>query len=176
MTDPFLVLLDRDGTINADKHYLDDPDGLELLPGAVPGLLRLQSAGAVLAIVTNQSGIGRGYFSAETAEIINQRLAGMLNTAGVSIAHIATCPHSPEDGCQCRKPAPGLAEECARSTGLSLAGCWVIGDKASDIGLARTIGGRGLLIGPDEAPDCGQAATVPNLEQATEFILNERGQ
>lgn len=170
----FLVLLDRDGTINVDKHYLADPDGLEILPHALAGMRALQDAGAVLCIVTNQSGIGRGYFDRATADAVNARLLEMLGPGGVHIHHVAVCPHGPDDGCDCRKPAPGLAEQCAKATGLPLADHWVIGDKPSDVGLATATGGRGILIGPADAADCGQAASVPHLVAAAEFILSAR--
>ncbi|MFS2319015.1 D-glycero-alpha-D-manno-heptose-1,7-bisphosphate 7-phosphatase [Maricaulis sp. D1M11] len=175
MTDPFLVLLDRDGTINIDKHYLSDPDGVEILPGAISGLLRLQAAGAVLAIVTNQSGVGRGYFDLETAWAVNKRVVELLAQHGVTIAHSAMCPHAPEEACTCRKPAPELALECARATGLALTSSWTIGDKASDVQLGRGVGGKGLLIAASPAQDFGQSASCTDLDAAADFILQERG-
>lgn len=174
MTEPFLVLLDRDGTINVDKHYLADPDGLELLPHAARGLRDMQDRGATLAIVTNQSGIGRGYFDRETADAINTRLLEMLAPAQVNIAHVALCPHTPDDGCDCRKPAPGMALEAAEATGLPLDTAWVIGDKASDIGLAKAVGARGILIAGPEPIAAGQVATVNNLVEAAIHISGQR--
>tara|TARA_R110000868_G_scaffold2384_6_gene17704 strand:- start:13353 stop:13868 length:516 start_codon:yes stop_codon:yes gene_type:complete len=160
MPDPFLVLLDRDGTINIDRHYLSDPDGLEFLPGAVEGLQTLRDVGAVFAIVTNQSGIGRGYFDIVTAEAVNARLVEMLREQGVEIAFVGLCPHAPEEGCDCRKPAPKLALEAAAATGLPLDQAWVIGDKASDTGLADAVGARGVLIAPGSARDLTDAARI----------------
>ena len=171
MSDPFLVLLDRDGTINIDKHYLSDPEGLELLPQAVNGLKTLSDAGAIFAIVTNQSGIGRGYFTQETSDAINARLLEMLTAECVKIAHIATCPHSPEEGCLCRKPSPLLALQCAQATNLPLQGAYVIGDESSDVGLAVAIGAQGILISDNDKNQCGQVATVPDLAKAAGFIL-----
>jgi len=163
MAEPFLVLLDRDGTINVDKHYLADPDGLDLLPGAIEGLTALIKGGATLCIVTNQSGIGRGYFDRATADAIHDRLVDILAPHGIRFAHIALCPHTPDAGCDCRKPRPGLALECAEATGLALDTAWVIGDKSSDTGLADAVGARGILItsdptGPDQAADLRDAA------------------
>lgn len=174
MSEPFLVMLDRDGTINVDKHYLADPAGLELLPGAVEGLVKLRDAGAVLCIVTNQSGIGRGYFERTTADSINAALVEMLNSHGITFAHIALCPHAPDEACDCRKPAPGMALKCAQATGLALAESWVIGDKASDVGLANNTGGRGILISDETDKQAGQAFTAPSLSEAADYILQAR--
>lgn len=174
MTRPYLVLLDRDGTINVDKHYLADPDGLELLPQAVDGLKAMQADGAVLTIVTNQSGVGRGYFDLATAHAINDRLVEMLAGAGIQIRHVAMCPHAPDEDCHCRKPKTGMADEIARETGLDLSQAWVIGDKASDVELGFNIGGRSLLIGPADAADHGQAASVPHLAAAAAHILSSK--
>jgi histidinol-phosphate phosphatase family protein len=160
MPDPFLVLLDRDGTINIDRHYLADPDGLEFLPGAVEGLQTLRDAGAVFAIVTNQSGVGRGFFDRAAADAVNARLVEMLGEHGVEIAFVGLCPHAPEDACDCRKPAPRLALEAATATGLPLDQAWVIGDKTSDTGLADAVGARGVLIAPDGARDLVEAARI----------------
>ncbi|WP_300528878.1 HAD family hydrolase [Maricaulis sp.] len=174
MAEPFLVLLDRDGTINVDKHYLADPDGLELLPRAVAGLKAMQDAGAVLTIVTNQSGVGRGYFDLATAHAINDRLVELLKPHDITIRHIAMCPHAPDEDCDCRKPKTGMADQIARETGLDLTQAWVIGDKASDVQLGLNIGGRSLLIGPANAPDHGQAVTVPDLQAAATHILSRK--
>lgn len=174
MSEPFLVMLDRDGTINVDKHYLADPAGLDLLPGAVEGLVKLRDAGAVLCIVTNQSGIGRGYFDRTTADSINDALAEMLKPHGIHFAHIALCPHAPDEACDCRKPAPGMALECAQATGLALAESWVIGDKASDVGLANNTGGRGILISGETDIQAGQVFTAPSLSEAADYILQAR--
>ena len=174
MSEHFLVMLDRDGTINVDKHYLADPAGLELLPGAVDGLVKLREAGAILCIVTNQSGIGRGYFDRMTADSLNDALAAMLKPHGIDFAHIALCPHAPDEDCDCRKPAPGMALECADATGLPLAESWVIGDKASDVGLARNTGGRGILISGQTDIQAGQVFTAPSLSEAADFIIKTR--
>lgn len=158
MTDPFLVLLDRDGTIIVDKHYLADPDGVELLPGAVEGLQQLKSAGAIFCVVTNQSGVARGYFDLETVDRIHQRLQDVLAESEIRIEHYAVCPHHPDAACECRKPAPRLALECAALTGLDLASAWVVGDKASDVGLADAVGAQGLRVGTKDLPDLGAVA------------------
>jgi|TARA_R110001606_G_scaffold200159_2_gene348089 histidinol-phosphate phosphatase family protein len=173
MREPFLVLLDRDGTINIDRKYLGDPAGLEFLPGAIEGLTALRDAGAVLAIVTNQSGIGRGMFDREQADTVNEHLVNMLAAHGIEIAHVALCPHAPDDGCDCRKPAPGLALEAAEATGLPLENAWVIGDKTSDTGLADAVGARGVLITGDPLASPAEHFTAADLVEAAGIILEE---
>jgi histidinol-phosphate phosphatase family protein len=140
------VLLDRDGTINVEKNYLSSPVELELLPGATAGLRAMSELGLGLAMLTNQSGIGRGYFSAETVCAIHAALAGMLAEGGVTLDGIYVCPHVPEDRCACRKPVPGLAEQAAHELGFALADAFVIGDKACDIELGRRCGATTILV------------------------------
>ncbi|MEG6552093.1 HAD-IIIA family hydrolase, partial [Desulfocurvibacter africanus] len=112
------VVLDRDGTIIVDKHYLADPEGVELLPGAVEGLARLAGAGLGLVVATNQSGIGRGYFGEEDLHLVNARLSEVLAEHGVHIERYYFCPHGPEADCACRKPCTGLLDQAARELGL----------------------------------------------------------
>lgn len=141
-----IILLDRDGTINVDRHYLSDPDALEFEVGAVEGLRDLAAMNALLCVVTNQSGVARGMFGLERVEAVNQRLASMLHDNGVEIAGWYVCPHGPDDGCNCRKPEPGLALQAAAEHGFDPAAVIVVGDKLSDVGLAESIGGRGILV------------------------------
>jgi D-glycero-D-manno-heptose 1,7-bisphosphate phosphatase len=140
------VLLDRDGTINVEKAYLSSVEGLELVPNAVAGLRAMRDLGLGLVVLTNQSGIGRGYFGAEAVERIHGALAGLLSAGGVSLDGIYICPHGPEDGCPCRKPAPGLAEQAALELGFRLADSFVIGDKAADIELGRRVAATTILV------------------------------
>lgn len=140
------VLLDRDGTIIVERDYLSDPALIELEAGAVEGLRALAQAGWTLVVLTNQSGIGRGYFDLAAAEAVNARVAELLAVEGVSIAGWYLCPHAPGDGCDCRKPRPGMAKQAAEDLGLDLARSWVIGDKRSDVGLADAISARAILV------------------------------
>lgn len=159
--------LDRDGTINVDHNYLSDPAGLELLPGAVAGLQSLAALGYRLVIVTNQSGVGRGFFSRERAEEINRALVRMLAGEGVTIDGVFSCFHGPDAACDCRKPGRGMADQAVAVLGGTLEGALVIGDNDCDMGLARAIGARGILIAdPVNAPDFGQIGTARDLVQA----------
>jgi len=116
-----VVFLDRDGTIIVEREYLSDPGLVALEHGAVAGLSRLSAAGFVLVVLTNQSGIARGYFDLAAAERVNARVAELLAEAGVPIAGWYICPHADCDGCDCRKPAPGLALTAQRALGTSRA-------------------------------------------------------
>ena len=140
------VLLDRDGTIVVEKHYLSDPDELELIDGAAAALRRLSELEVGLVVVTNQSGVGRGYFDVERVEAIHGRLQERLAAAGVELDAILYCPHHPEAGCGCRKPATGLAEQAAARLGFDPARSFVVGDLPSDIGLGRALGATTLLV------------------------------
>lgn len=165
-----IAFLDRDGAIVVDKHYLDDPSGLEFLPGAVDGLKTLSAMGYALALVTNQSGVGRGYFSRQTAEAVNTRLVRLLAERGVVIDAVAMCPHAPDEGCDCRKPAPGMAHQTARRIGQGFEGAVVIGDKASDIGLAKAICARGILIAEAGSEPHGADGVAEDMVEAAAIL------
>ena len=141
-----VVMLDRDGTINVERNYLSDPAELELLPGAAEGIRSLRGAGLGVAVVTNQSGLARGYFDSATLDRIHARLNGLLLEGGASVDEIYVCPHGPWEGCRCRKPGPGLAEQVAAATGADLSRCFVVGDKECDIELGRGVGATTILV------------------------------
>lgn len=140
------VFLDRDGTLIVEKHYLGDPDQVALETGVIEGLKALQACGHPLIVVTNQSGIGQGRYTAADADRVNARAHGLLHREGIDIVAWYICPHLPADACECRKPMPGMAHAAAREWGLKLPGCYVIGDKQADVELADAIGGTGLLL------------------------------
>jgi D-glycero-D-manno-heptose 1,7-bisphosphate phosphatase len=140
------VLLDRDGTVIAEKDYLSSVDQVEILPGAVEGLSLLSVAGYGLIIITNQSGIARGKLTLETLAEIHSVIERRLADAGVHIDAFYYCPHLPEEGCDCRKPKPLMAEKAAAEFGFDLAQSFVIGDKLSDIELGRNCGARTILV------------------------------
>jgi len=140
------VFLDRDGTVIAEKHYLHDPAGVELLPGAVEGLRHMQALGLRLVLVTNQSGVGRGYYARADVERVHGRLLELLEAAGVRLDALYTCPHAPDEHCHCRKPAPGLVERACRDMGLDPARCFVVGDKPCDIDLGLIVNATTFLV------------------------------
>ena len=170
------VFLDRDGTLVRDHGYTHKLADYALLPGVRAGLLRMTQAGFGLAVVTNQSGIGRGYYTEEDFKAFQAHLCADLERSGIRIEASFFCPHLPEAGCRCRKPAPGLLWRAREQLGVDLAGSWVVGDQASDLELARRAGCRGAVrigVGGAQrsAPDGVYAAS--DLEQAANLILSQ---
>ena len=147
-----LALLDRDGTLIEHVHYLSDPAAVRLLPGTVEGLLELKRLGYRLVMVSNQSGVGRGYFGEAEVGAVNARMQELLAAHGVELELLLYCPHSPEERCACRKPAPGMAKEACRLLETTLTGAIVVGDSDCDMDLARTLQVPGYRVGtPDLA-------------------------
>jgi histidinol-phosphate phosphatase family protein len=141
-----LALLDRDGTIVVDKVYLSDPAGIEFAPGAIEGLQLLRNAKFAVALITNQSGIARGYFTVSTLEEIHGRLQTLLAEEDLHLDAIYFCPHGPDDGCACRKPAPGMVNNAMRDLGFAPNETVVIGDSDADMGAASAAGVAGVRI------------------------------
>lgn len=164
------LLLDRDGTVIEDRHYLHDPEGVVLVPGAGPALARLVGAGLRLFLVTNQSGIGRGYYGVADFEAVQHRLLALLAAQGVPIADTAYCPHTPDAGCACRKPATGLFDRLRARHGLEPTTTAVMGDSAADIAFGLALGAPLTILvmtghGTRTAADLGLAPLAgPVLE------------
>jgi D-glycero-D-manno-heptose 1,7-bisphosphate phosphatase len=179
MSRPF-ILLDRDGTLNVERHYLSDPDQLDLFPGVPAALRRLRDLGYGLVIVTNQSGVGRGYFTLEAVERVHERLRALLAEEGASIDGIYLCPHSPDQECDCRKPLPGMALQAQAEFGFDLKQAIVIGDKKVDIDLGRAIGATTILVRTGWGADAEKAgdslpdAIVDDLPAAVQWIEANR--
>lgn len=140
------VLLDRDGTLIAERNYLARAEDVELLPAAARGLHLLNQSGLGLAVLTNQSGLGRGYFDWAALDAIHARMTQLLAGEDVSLAGIYVCPHVPDDGCACRKPQPGLAYRAAAELHFDPAASFVIGDKPCDIELGRRLDAVTFLV------------------------------
>lgn len=140
------AVLDRDGTVVVERHYLSSPDQVELIDGAAAALQALRGMGLGLVVVTNQSALGRGLFDQARLDLIHRRLGELLEAEGVGLEGIYVCPHRPEDGCQCRKPLPGLMERAARELDFDVTASFVIGDKACDIEMGRRIGATTFLV------------------------------
>ncbi len=154
------VLLDRDGTIVVEKHYLRDPDGVELLDGAGQGLRELARLGLGLVVLTNQSPIGRGLLDVAGLDAIHRRLTALLEEQGVRLDGIYFCPHRPDEDCACRKPRPGMAERAAAELHFDPARCFVIGDMAGDVGLGRALGATALLVRTGHGAETSARAEV----------------
>jgi D-glycero-D-manno-heptose 1,7-bisphosphate phosphatase len=142
------VVLDRDGVINFDSdEYIKSPDEWRAIPGSLEAIARLTRAGFDVAVVSNQSGIGRGLFDEHQLAAIEAKMRAAASAAGGRLAGIYHCPHTPDSDCTCRKPRSGMLTTLAADLGLeSFAGVPIIGDKASDLGLAEAVGARGILV------------------------------
>ena len=162
------VFLDRDGTVIPDANYLSTVEGVALLPGAGEALGRLARAGFLLVLVTNQSGIGRGYFTAEVVEAQHARLRELLKPFGAELAAVEFCPHAPEEVCGCRKPLPGMILRAAERLGIASEASFMAGDKPADVQAGRAAGCRTVFIGR-ECP--GADFCAPDLAAAAEWIL-----
>ena len=172
---PF-VFLDRDGTLTVDRGYTHRIEDYELLPGVAAALRRLLRAGYALAIVTNQSGIGRGYYGVEEFQAFQDHLLADLAREGVRVEATLFCPHRPESGCACRKPRPALLERAAHQHGADLSRSWVIGDKAADVALAERAGCAGavLVLTGEGAQESARVPAgvlrAPDLETAARLV------
>ncbi|MGW7821143.1 D-glycero-alpha-D-manno-heptose-1,7-bisphosphate 7-phosphatase [Streptomyces puniciscabiei] len=143
------VLFDRDGTLVADVPYNGDPARVRLLPGAAEAVALARSLGLATGVVSNQSGVGRGLITADDVRRVNDRADALLGGLDTWVF----CPHTPETGCDCRKPRPGLILTAAARLGVPPAACLVIGDIAADVLAARAAGAHGLLVpNPATAP------------------------
>jgi len=162
--DGVTVFLDRDGTLNYDPGYLKVAAELKLLAGVGPALARLKGAGARLVVVTNQSGVGRGFVTLKDLEAIHARLQGLLEQEDAALDAIYFCPHHPDAGCRCRKPNVGMVERAVSELQLDLRRSYVIGDHARDIQLAHRVGAKAILI--TTAPVDAQALDRLKTEQA----------
>jgi D-glycero-D-manno-heptose 1,7-bisphosphate phosphatase len=187
------VFLDRDGTLIELVPYLHDPADVRLVPGAAAALRRLGERGWARVVVTNQSGIARGYFRAEDVERVHARLLAALRAEGADLEAIEICPHHAEHGspCDCRKPAPGMLSRAARDLDLEPRESWVIGDRWEDIAAGRALGCRGILVmtgygreqlhaGPDpslaaDAALVEQTQTAEDLASAVDIVLRMSG-
>lgn len=166
------LLLDRDDTIIDDPGYLSDPDGLVFLPGAVEGLRAFSQAGWPLVVVTNQSGIGRGYFGEEELRLVHERFRELLQVEGIELAGVYHCPHAPEDNCDCRKPKPELGRRAALELGLELENSVMVGDKESDLEMGRTLGSSYVAqITAKRPPSTVADGTFPSLLELGRFLL-----
>lgn len=140
------VFLDRDGTILRERGYLDDPSRLHFYAHAMSAMRRLQRAGFSLVVVTNQSGVGRGYFTLERLAEVHAAFRRRLSNAGIGLDGLYFCPHRPDAGCACRKPGTGMPRRAARELGLDLKNSYVVGDQDRDLQLGAAIGATPILV------------------------------
>ncbi|MDB5059718.1 MAG: gmhB [Chloroflexi bacterium] len=139
-------MLDRDGTLIVEKHYLSDPDALTLLPGTTTALRRMRELGLGLVLVTNQSAVARGLLEISRLAEIHDRLYYLLRKDEIAFDGVYVCPHSPGDGCPCRKPRPGLLQRAAHDLGFDVHESFMVGDKACDVEAGRQVGSTTFLV------------------------------
>ena len=152
------VFLDRDGTIIQEKGYLSDPGAIELIPGVARAIRLCNYLALKVVVVSNQSGVARGYFTDSIVEKVNGRLRVLLAHEGARLDGIYYCPHHPADNCMCRKPAPGMLLKAADELNIALPHSYLVGDKGADIGAVHRVGGKGILVltgyGTEESGGC----------------------
>jgi len=141
-----LVLVDRDGTLIERVDYLSDPNQVKLFPGTIPSLRTFAKLGLRVAVITNQSGIGRGLYSDSDMNAVNDRMLALFQAEGVGVDGIFYCPHTPDEHCSCRKPGTGLAQNAADQLGFDVEHTVVIGDNISDIEMGWQIGVPSILV------------------------------
>lgn len=182
------VFLDRDGTINEQMGYINHLDRFVVLPGVGQAVSRLNRAGLAVVVVSNQSGVARGYFPEELVGRVNQRMIDLLARGGARLDGVYYCPHHPRAElaayrreCDCRKPKPGLLIKAAVDLGLDLKRSFVVGDRVGDLETARAVGAKAILVltgygrgeaefvlpGKNITPDF----TAQDLGEAVDWIL-----
>lgn len=177
------VFMDRDGTIAEEVGYLNHLSRFRMFPFAAAALRRLNEAGYPVVVVTNQSGVARGYFPESLVQEVNQRMAQQLSESGARVDAVYYCPHASLGKCICRKPRTGMLEQAAREHAFDLRQSFVVGDRYADIELARNVHARGILVrtgyGEGElAWHAAKWATPPDfvardLAEATDWILRQ---
>ena len=187
------VFLDRDGTVNEEVGYLGDLSKLRLIPGAGAAIRRLNEAGFKVVLVTNQSGVARGYFSESLVHEAHARLREMLKSEGARIDAIYYCPHHPKVGnshlttdCDCRKPKTGLIDRAVKELAIDIKHSSMVGDKWSDVELAQRAGVHAILVTSGFAPDDpgnkrpervhDPDFTAPDLIAAAEWIIGREAE
>jgi D-glycero-D-manno-heptose 1,7-bisphosphate phosphatase len=176
-----VIILDRDGVINKDSaEFIKSPREWEALPGSVEAITKLSRAGYKVVVVTNQSGIARGYFTLDELEAIHEKMRREIEAIGGKIDGIFICPHGPDDQCACRKPKSGLLIEVARQYGCGFAKMLLIGDSMRDILAAQACGcdaflvktGKGMATLASRSKALENVPVFDDLAAAVEYLLD----
>lgn len=180
------VFLDRDGTLIHNRHYGCDPDSIYLLDGVAEGLRLLKERGFLSIVVTNQSGVARGYFTEEQLDIFHRRLNELLYRRGASIAAFYYCPHHPDGTisrysvqCNCRKPRPGMVLKACSDLGIDPSKSWLIGDILDDVEAGKRAGCRAILLdlgteGEPEYPEREPEYVAKDFTDAVLYLLGQQ--
>lgn len=166
------IFLDRDGTLNIEKDYLYKIEDFEFLPGVISALRLLQEAGYLLIIITNQSGIAKGYYTEESYQKLNKWMLSALQEQGIKVDGVYYCPHHPEAkiekyrvDCSCRKPKLGMYEQAVRDYDIDLSISYAIGDKIRDCAICKESSCKGYLIASNEKPETIEAVKNGEYER-----------
>lgn len=165
------LFFDRDGTLIDDVGHIRDPTQVRLLAGAAAALREVRKAGFFLVLVSNQSGIARGLVSRGEAAAVHRRVVAELALAAVDLDDARYCPHAPDAGCACRKPAPGLLLAAAHELGVDLAASFMVGDKDSDVEAGRRAGCRSIRFAPDGADGGDGVAVARSWDEVVDLVL-----
>ena len=176
-----LIILDRDGVINVDSDdYIKSEAEWVPIPGSAKAIALLHQAGFQVAIATNQSGLARGYFKQSDLYAMHAKMTNLVEAEGGKIAHIAYCPHGPDDGCTCRKPLPGLIHQIEHALNISAKNCYIVGDSLRDLEAGEAAGMKPVLVrtGKGERtlakhPERAQQAVYPDLLAFVTALLAE---
>lgn len=177
-----LIVLDRDGVINRDSDaFVKSPQEWIPLEGSIDAIARLSRAGWTVAVASNQSGLARGLFDRKALDAMHAKLRRLVERRGGRVDRIVVCPHGPDDGCDCRKPAPGLLLALADHYGRSLEGVPVVGDSLRDLEAAQAVGGRPILVRTGNgaeterelSPSAGDIETFDTLAAVADFLLTD---
>ncbi len=168
-----LVILDRDGTINrASDEFVKSPEEWQPLPGSLEAISRLNHAGFHVVLATNQSGLGRGLFDMAALNAVHSHMVKMVAAAGGRIDAIFYCPHAPDEGCACRKPAPGLLQQIQERYGIDLKGVPYVGDSLRDMQAAQAAGCAPHLVLTGRHPDMSAEGLPPDFPVETQVHAN----
>ncbi len=165
------VFLDRDGTMAPDVHYCSRPEDFELFSNTAKAIKLLNEHGFKVIVITNQSGIARGYFTEQTLAEIHKKMKRELAKEGAWVDAIYYCPHHPDDNCDCRKPKPKLALQAAKEHCIDLKCSFVIGDLQMDINLAKALGCKAILVGNRSHLVDQEASAAADILEAVRSII-----
>jgi D-glycero-D-manno-heptose 1,7-bisphosphate phosphatase len=174
-----LIILDRDGVINFDsKEFIKSPDEWVAIPGSLEAITKLNQAGFIVCVATNQSGVGRGLFTLDTLNKIHEKMRRELKALGGKIDEIIYCPHTPEDNCLCRKPKPGMILALLNNWQANPADTWVIGDALRDLEAGMAAGCKTILVKTGkgaqtllEHPELKESYCFDDLRSAVDYIV-----
>ena len=177
-----VVILDRDGVINHDsENYIRSPAEWLPIEGSLEAIAKLYSAGFRIFVITNQSGIARGYLSAESLQAIHQKMLLAVEQSGGRIERVFFCPHHPQDGCQCRKPQTGLIDQLRNYLQTDITGTPFVGDSLSDLQVAHASGCLPILVKTGKGQQTLRNLTAPlplvfsDLAASAQWIIDETG-